>query len=97
MTPPAATAAALRGPPTNQPPNGRGTSLGYEAGPGGPVSGAGGGSGRDGSGRPNMSGGRGHRTAGDARQKKGMGQHFLVSRGVAERIVSAAGIRDGEY
>lgn len=36
------------------------------------------------------------RTARSIRQRKGMGQHFLVSKGVAERIVSAAGIRDGE-
>ena len=94
MAPTATTTAALHGPPANQPPNSQGTYLGRRAGPGGPVSGTGGGS--DGSGRPNMSGGRGRRTVGSVRQKKGMGQHFLVSKGVAERIVSAAGIRDSE-
>lgn len=89
-----APAAALRGSPANPSPNGRGTSRGQKAGPGGPVSSGGGGNG--GSGRPGTSGSRGGRTARSIRQKKGMGQHFLVSRGVAERIVSAAGIRDGE-
>ncbi len=90
-----ALAAALHGSPTNQPPSDRGASRGRKAGPDGPVSGTGGGI-SDGNGRPNTSGGRGRRTVGSVRQKKGMGQHFLVSRGVAERIVSAAGIRDGE-
>lgn len=94
MTPTAATTAALHGSHTNQPPNSQGTYPGRRVGPGGPVSGTRGGS--DGSGRPDMSGGRGYRTVGSVRQKKGMGQHFLVSKGVAERIVSAAGIRDGE-
>ena len=89
-----APAAALRGPPGNPPPNDRGASRGRKAGPGGPVSNKGGGN--DGIGRPGTSGSRGYRTAGSIRQKKGMGQHFLVSKGVAERIVSAAGIRDDE-
>ena len=78
-----APAAALRSSPANPPPSGRGTYRGPKAGPGGPASNGGGGNG-------------GGRTAGRIRQKKGMGQHFLVSRNVAERIVSAAGIRDGE-
>ena len=87
-------AAALRGPPANPPPNGGGASRGQKADPGDHASS--GGDGNDGSGRPDTPGSRGGRTAGNIRQKKGMGQHFLVSKGVAERIVSAAGIRDGE-
>lgn len=75
-------AAALRGHPADPPPNGRGASSGRKSVPGGPASGRG--------------GGGGGWATGSTRQKKGMGQHFLVSKGVAERIVSAAGIRDGE-
>lgn len=83
MTPAAATSAAFEAAALRGPPaDPPPNDLGASRGKAGP-----GGS---------VSDGGGGRTAGSTHQRRGMGQHFLVSRGVAERIVSAAGIRDGE-
>lgn len=89
-----APAAALRGPPADPSPNGRGASRGQKAGPGCPANSRSGGN--DGTYSHDTYRSHRGRTARSTRQRRGMGQHFLVSRGVAERIVSAAGIRDSE-